>query len=173
MKPERIGRIKSKHQPEAPKKKVICIRCGETWTKTHMEKCPAKYKICNICKKEDKVCKTSKAKEKAYKKSHFRRIEAEASEDSKEQDEESSGTFSSQIETDSEIDSDEISASDNQAQERKSKHKRGIKCKRAKIAKITPRSEMSKQMIGEITGVEPKSNDTVELKMTLTSNKPK
>ena len=45
VKQEPIGRIKQRQHSDEPRKKGTCIRCGEMWTKSHMEKCPAKKNL--------------------------------------------------------------------------------------------------------------------------------
>ena len=89
IKQEPIGRIKDRKnerkRDKADKregfKKGVCIRCGDKWTKSHMEKCPAKSKKCNNCKKEGHLAKMCKSE---HKKSHIRRVEEEESSDSEE-----------------------------------------------------------------------------------------
>ncbi len=144
-----------------------------------MEKRPAKNKVWNICKKEGniaKVCKSAKAKEKMSKKSHIRTIEEEASEDSEEEtDTGSSNSEGSSDETESDENSDETFSANEQIIDRKTKNKRLVKNKRAKIAKISekPKRAMSKQLIGKVTEVRPKSNDRKELKMWLNEKQAK
>ena len=53
IKPGSIGRLKPKHKEEkVNKKKAICIRCLESWSKSHMEKCTAKNITLSFCKKQ-------------------------------------------------------------------------------------------------------------------------
>ena len=138
-----------------------------------------KNKVCQICIKEGniaKVCKLAKAKEKMSKKSHIRRIEEEASEKSEEEtDTGSSNSEESSAETESDENLDETSSASEQNPDRKTKNKRMMKNKRAKLAKISekPKRAMSKELISKITEVRPKSNDTIELKMWLSGKQVK
>ncbi len=130
VKQEPIGRIKDrkyeKKRERAEKKeafkKGVCIRCGDKWTKSHMEKCPAKTKKCNICKKEGHIAKVCKSDQK---KAQIRRVEEEDSSDSEESD-------SNQSESEKETSSaPENNTSSDSFEERNEKHrKRAQRCEK-------------------------------------------
>ena len=96
-----------------------------------MEKCSAKTKTCNICKKEGhlaKVCKSSKAQRKGYRKTHIRRVEEDKSEDS--ETEEDSDDSKTEYSADSD-EEDYSSDSESSEEEVKSKRDKNINKQRS------------------------------------------
>ncbi len=172
VKQEPIGRIKDrkydKRREKVEKKegfkKGVCIRCGDKWTKSHMEKCPAKNKKCNICKKEGYVAKVCKSDQKKT-----QTTQEEDSSDSQESD-------SEQSESEDETSSiPENSTSSDSFEEKNEKHRKRTQSENVKrktrISRLRERGlTESRELIPKLTVVKPKSNDTIELKMSLASN---
>ncbi len=100
------------------------------------------------------------------KKTQIRRVEEEDSSDSEESDSE---TSESGEETPSSSEKDTSLDSFEERSERKAKKKQSEKSeRRSRIARLKERGlTESKELIGKLTEVIPKSNDTIELKMKL------
>ncbi len=143
VKQEPIGRIKDRKHRESGEKakkdgfrKGVSIRCGDKWTKTHMEKCPAKAKRGNICKKEGHIAKMCKSDQK---KTHIRRVEEDESSDSEEMETEQSDS-DSESQTSSEVNTSVDSFDDNQMTYQKTRQgeeeKPNIQCQTAMFNRI-------------------------------------
>ncbi len=133
IKQEPIGRLRDREQTREDrhqlKPKGTCIRCGESWSKAHMEKCSAKTKTCNICKKEGhlaKACKSPKAQQKGYRKTHIRTVEEDKSGDSEDEEDSDESMTENSVDCEEE---DESSESESSEEDVKPK-KKNIKTKR-------------------------------------------
>ncbi len=117
----------------------------------------------NICKKEGHIAKMCKSDQK---KTHIRRFEEDESSDSEELETEQSDS-DSESQTSSEVNTSVDSFDDNQTTYQKAKRTEKVK-KKSQISRVKQQClTESKQLIGKLTEVKPKSNDTVELKMKL------
>ncbi len=157
IKQEPMGRVRDRERrsdDNYPKKKGVCIRCGESWSKTHMEKRTAKTKTCNICEKEGhlaKVCKPAKSNGKEAQRPKIRKIEEEKEENSEDDDSEETMKESSESEDTPEEDSYSESSEEEVQHKEEKRHvkNKSIRKIRTKVARVIekPKIEKSKQLI--------------------------
>ncbi len=116
IKQEPIGMVKKKKAHEEKTKKKLSIRCGDNYSPEQLDKCPAKSKKCNYCKRTghiQKVCqKKLRDERKKDKRSSKIGVVDEEDTDNSEGDEEDRSTDSSDTTT-SNTNSDDNSNAEN------------------------------------------------------------